>query len=75
MEPRLLAQGALGVGCVVLAVVFLQGPANLAAFTAVSGFGFSLLGNLWVGPNQVTKAEAVRMVEQAKADSYPPSRM
>lgn len=49
-----VVQGLAGVGCIVLAVVLLGGDKNVVAFTAVSGFGFSLLGNLVKGPGQET---------------------
>lgn len=57
-----LLQGALGVACIVLAVVFLppSKPEFLAAYTAVSGFGFACLGNLKAGPNQVTLTPEIR---------------
>lgn len=59
---QFLLQGAVGVGCIVLAVVFLppSKPEYLAAYTAVSGFGFACLGNMKAGPNQVALTPEVR---------------
>lgn len=73
MDPKYFAlvQGALGVLCVVLAVVFLSKPQYLAVYTVVSGFGCSLIGNAFTGPNQVTRAKADEMV--AKASIRPPA--
>lgn len=52
---QMLVQGGAGVLCIVLAVVFLTSkPEHLPAYTAVSGFGFALLGRLMTGPGQET---------------------
>lgn len=75
MDPRIvqLIQGLAGVACILAAVIWLQDPKVLSAYTAVSGLGFTLLGNLARGPNQVTISEAERMV-RAKSDPPPPMK-
>jgi hypothetical protein len=74
MAPWLqsLIQGLAGVAVIVLAFVVLKGPEAEVARTAVTGFGFALLGNLVKGPGQVSVAEADRRV--ARATSDPPPR-
>lgn len=71
-----LIQGALGVGAIVLAFVFLSRPEHQLAFTAVSGYGFGLLGRLLPGPGQLTQREADRLAEErvARVLSDPPPR-
>jgi NADH:ubiquinone oxidoreductase subunit 4 (subunit M) len=73
MGREQVLQGLAGVLCIVASAIWLQDPKYLAAYTAVSGFGFTLLGNLLKGPNQVTKQEAERMV-RAKSDPPPPMK-
>lgn len=72
MGREQVLQGLAGVGCIVAAAIWLQGVDLLAAYTAVSGFGFTLLGNLLKGPNQLTMQEAERMVQRAKSEPPPP---
>jgi len=78
MDPRLatvlvmVLQGVLGVGGIVLAVVFLGAPQYQVAYTTVVTFCGAMLGNLKAGPNQVSVAESDRRV--ARATSDPPSR-
>ena len=74
MDPRLVMvlQGILGVGGIVLAVVFLGAPQHQVPYTTVVGFCGAMLGRLMTGPNQVTVAESDRRV--ARATSDPPSR-
>lgn len=76
MNRDQLIQGALGVACVVCAVVFLSDPKLLAAYTLISGYGFGLLGRLMPGPNQMTVQAANRLAEDrvAAALSEPPPR-
>lgn len=71
MDREKVLQGLAGVVCIVASAIWLQDPKYLAAYTAVSGFGFTLIGNLFKGPGQLTVQEAERMA-RAKSDPPPP---
>lgn len=67
-----IIQAIAGVACIVSAVLFLSKPEHLAMYTLVSNLGAGMLGNLAVGPGQLTRGQHERVVQQMKVPSVPP---